>query len=74
MKKAALGKSPRRGTESASMQSPNPVTQVATIANTSRNLIAARAYDIWQLRGCLHGRDQQDWFQAEQEVLTALRK
>jgi hypothetical protein len=32
---------------------------------TSR--IAARAYERYLARGCEHGFDQEDWFQAEQE-------
>jgi len=30
--------------------------------------IAQRAYEIWQQRGCVHGDDWCDWFQAEIEV------
>ena len=30
--------------------------------------IAARAYALWQERGCPDGDDQADWFKAEQEV------
>lgn len=45
-----------------------------TSANAVSQQIAARAYAIWQRHGCLHGRDQQDWFQAEQELLEAFRK
>ena len=39
-----------------------------TLANGSHDLIASRAYEIWQHRGRVHGRDQQDWFQAEREL------
>ena len=30
--------------------------------------IAQRAYEIWQQRGCVHGDDWRDWFQAEIEI------
>jgi hypothetical protein len=30
--------------------------------------IAMRAYDKWVKRGCKHGRDQQDWLEAEAEL------
>jgi hypothetical protein len=30
--------------------------------------IAARAYELFLLRGSSHGSDLQDWFQAEQEL------
>ena len=37
-------------------------------ASTSRDSVAARAYQIWQESGCPHGLDQQHWFQAEREL------
>ena len=30
--------------------------------------ITALAYQLWQERGCPVGSDQQDWFQAEQDL------
>jgi hypothetical protein len=30
--------------------------------------IAARAYELWQQRGCPNGSDQEDWFRAEREL------
>jgi hypothetical protein len=30
--------------------------------------IARRAYQLYEERGCEHGRDQDDWFQAEREL------
>ena len=30
--------------------------------------VADRAYDLWQERGGTHGRDREDWFEAEREV------
>jgi hypothetical protein len=32
--------------------------------------IAKRAYDKWAKRGYAHGRDRQDWLEAEAELLT----
>jgi hypothetical protein len=34
----------------------------------SEDAITALAYQLWQERGCPIGSDQQDWFQAEQEL------
>lgn len=31
-------------------------------------LIARRAYEKWQARGCPDGDDRRDWFEAEQEI------
>lgn len=40
--------------------------------NETRALIAERAYEIYEERGSEHGRDQDDWFQAEGELLPKL--
>jgi HSP20 family molecular chaperone IbpA len=37
--------------------------------NETREVIAQRAYEIYQSRGGDHGADQDDWFQAEGELL-----
>jgi hypothetical protein len=36
--------------------------------------IARRAYEMWCQRGCPHGSDQQDWYQAEQELRTETKQ
>lgn len=33
------------------------------------NQIARRAYELFQVRGCEHGHDWEDWFRAESELL-----
>ena len=35
------------------------------------DLIALRAYEIWERNGCPHGMDQEHWEQAERELLDA---
>jgi hypothetical protein len=30
--------------------------------------IAERAYQLWQIRGCQHGNDHQDWLDAENQL------
>ncbi len=40
--------------------------------NETRELIAQRAYEIYQSRGEGHGSDQDDWFAAEGELLPRL--
>jgi HSP20 family molecular chaperone IbpA len=37
------------------------------------NLIAQRAFEIFENRGCVHGNDRQDWFLAESELLTPVK-
>ena len=36
--------------------------------HTMKDIIAARAYDIFLARGQEHGRDFDDWFEAERQV------
>jgi hypothetical protein len=35
----------------------------------NREQIAALAYALWQARGCPDGTPDEDWFQAEQEIV-----
>jgi HSP20 family protein len=37
------------------------------------NLIARRAFEIFESRGYVHGNDQEDWFLAESELLTPVK-
>ena len=37
------------------------------------NLIARRAYEIFESRGHVHGNDREDWFLAESELLTPVK-
>jgi HSP20 family molecular chaperone IbpA len=37
------------------------------------NLIARRAFEIFEARGCVHGNDRGDWFRAESELLTPVK-
>jgi hypothetical protein len=34
----------------------------------TREEICRRAYEIWEQRGCVPGRDGDDWLQAEREL------
>ena len=37
------------------------------------NLIARRAFEIFESRGCAHGNDREDWFLAESELLKPVK-
>ena len=37
-----------------------------------RNLIATRAYELWENEGQPHGRDQIHWRQAEDEIMSCI--
>ncbi len=36
-------------------------------------MISARAFDLFEKRGCANGHDQEDWFLAESELLTPVK-
>jgi hypothetical protein len=45
-----------------------PQTSSAQDGNSRVELIARRAYERFQMRGGEHGRDQDDWLEAEREL------
>lgn len=48
-------------------------TSSGPLPTVSHSLIASKAYEIWQHHGRMHGRDQQDWFQAERELRQSMK-
>ena len=48
--------------------SPRSEPQIAE-GHSTREVIEARAYQIYVERGCAHGQDVEDWLQAERELL-----
>jgi hypothetical protein len=42
--------------------------------STRLDLTARRAYERFQIRGGEHGRDQEDWFEAERELNSDRQK
>jgi len=44
------------------------------VAQPQHDEIALRAYQFFLQRGCVHGRDLEDWLQAERELLTKIPK
>lgn len=43
-----------------------------TMSDMIADRISRRAYDLYQQRGCLPGHEDEDWFQAEQEIVKGL--
>jgi Protein of unknown function (DUF2934) len=43
-----------------------------TRAEAIRNLVAARAYELWESQGRPDGRDLINWRQAEQEIMSCM--
>jgi DUF2934 family protein len=42
------------------------------VAQPQHEEIALRAYEFFLQRGCTHGRDLEDWLQAERELLDKI--
>jgi hypothetical protein len=53
-------------------RSPGKEAMVAETA-PSQEMIRARAYELYEGRGCESGQDEQDWLRAEQEILKRER-
>ena len=45
-----------------------PKSQAKQAGTLTDSNIAGRAYDLYVARGCEHGHDVEDWFQAEREL------
>ena len=41
-----------------------------TFATPTAEEIRRRAYELWEQRGCEHGKAEDDWYRAEDEVRT----
>ena len=48
-------------------------TERDTADQTVHELIAVRAYELFQSRGAIHGADIDDWLQAEKEFYSSVR-
>lgn len=76
--KTATVKKTSAGTKKASGQSLREKSSPSASQQTEKQIssdwppadvIAARAYKIWQQQGCPEGREEQHWWQAEQEII-----
>ena len=68
------------------IQMPEPsTTMTATVPSENKRTAAPvsidlqgeirrRAYELYEQRGCVHGFEQEDWAQAEREVLARQNK
>jgi hypothetical protein len=60
----------RTTTKASGRRSPSSPKGTFEVTNgVSHDRIAMRAYEIYLSRGAVHGRDIEDWLQAEQEVV-----
>ena len=61
------------GMENMEHEAPESELQHGLVEGPSREEIRHRAYELHLERGCIHGCDQDDWLQAERELLERYR-
>jgi hypothetical protein len=61
---------PARQGQTTTQQQQTSQTTTAAAAKPACERVAMRAYEKWLQRGCVHGYDQQDWVEAEREVMA----
>ena len=59
----------KKGAQPPKGKAPGPVIDVQEV----RDRIAAKAFELYERRGCTHGRDQEDWFEAERLVMRGVK-
>ena len=64
----AAGRALKIDPKKSGTSQPTDSTERNVSETVSEDAITALAYQLWQDRGCPIGSDQQDWFQAEQEL------
>lgn len=72
VKKTSAGIKKNSGHTPKTETSPNASNEAEkqiTNADLPADIIAARAYKIWQQQGCPEGCEEQHWWQAEQEII-----
>ncbi len=51
-----------------------PMSPSSQTVKVPQDKIALRAYEKWCKRGCPHGTDRQDWYEAEAELRTEMMR
>jgi hypothetical protein len=66
---------PSRSKTAVDPKSPpvNAAIKTGTPSSSSQDRTRERAYELYESRGREHGRNEQDWFRAEQEILERKR-
>jgi Protein of unknown function (DUF2934) len=64
-----VGRHDRRSSFTEVQLSVARITSTPVLAVNEEEKIRFRAYELFQQRGCQHGRDLDDWLQAEAELL-----
>ncbi len=69
---SALSSSDNAGGRTPALASQGMIKIGGTRAEAIRNLIATRAYELWENEGQPHGRDLINWRQAEHEIVSCI--
>jgi hypothetical protein len=66
--------SPQAGgaTATASRRSGAKPRSATTGPKITQDQIARRAHELWVKQGCIHGQDQEHWFEAERQLKAEL--
>lgn len=73
MAKAKTPRTPKTKTEKKVLQMPDAVGTNGNAQYSPADLeseIRIRAYELFALRGYVHGMDAEDWYTAEREILA----
>lgn len=70
MPRAKTPRTPKTKPQDNVLQMPENGSNGAAAPNDLESEIRLRAYEIYERRGYTNGRADQDWFEAEQEVLV----
>ena len=54
-----------------SVDQPSPDVQVGEPVSMSEEEVAVRAYQRWVARGCPLGTPEEDWYEAERDLLAS---
>lgn len=68
--KTVRGKNGKSRVVAAAPRAEKVVRKPAADQGPTRDEIARRAYEIYEASGRIDGRDEQNWLQAEQELLA----
>lgn len=63
-----------RASNPSSRSRVNPVPQPVELTDELRELIALKAYELYEQRGYEGGREMDDWLEAEQIIMTDIRR
>lgn len=65
----------RTGSATTTLRPVGAQTPTATkTPKPTREQIAQRAHEIWVKNGCKHGQDEQNWLEAERQLMAEMSK